>query len=34
MNLNREEDVRETNRAISKTANAFKIVKHQLPQTT
>ncbi len=33
-NLNWEEHVRETNKAIIKTANAFKIVKHQVPQTS
>ncbi len=33
-NLNWKEHVRETNKAIIKTANAFKIVKHRLSQTT
>ncbi len=33
-NLNWEEHVRETIKTIIKTTNAFKIVKHQVPQTT
>ncbi len=33
-NLNWEEHLRETNKAIIKTANAFKILKHPVPQTT